>query len=441
MAQIELMRVEIAKRAENLDEAIARASTAMDGFTARGRLRAQIEAGLGVLELRELRAAPGDLAAAPDKLAAWRRRVISELGDNDELVRSIDAHVARLAFARGDVAAAHAQLAHAERPAASDKLVRIAGVVVDDHGKPVAGALVSAGRALRGDATGAAAAFTERDTLRVTHSDDDGRFAIADAVDDTLVVAELAERRSSPDAVTGLGDAARGQLKLVLEPTSRLEGKVDLAGEAPTNVEIVVKDLARPMAIRYGTFAPVAADGTFAVSGVPRHEVRLFASIAGLSDKAMGGTTLTVREPVVKDIAVSLAKSTRVVHVLVRSTVGVRLPNAEVSVFPGKVTSMSALEMNRQFRGGTSRWARQVDDEHAPKPILNAAQPGDLFATMPDLPDGPATVCAVGLPELLADEELERKIDAHLDKLQMICTPIPDGAEVVTVQVPPFPRL
>jgi hypothetical protein len=154
----------------------------------------------------------------------------------------------------------------------------------------------------------------------------------------------------------------------------------------------------------------------------------------------MGGATVEVRGPIVREIAVSLAKSTRVVHVLVRNTVNTRLANAQVVVLLGRVPSTNALEMNRRFRGGSIRWARQLEGEHAPKEIVAAAQPGDLFATMTDVPDGTASACALGLPEL-SDEELERKLYAHLDRIQVICVPIPDDAGLVTIQVPPFPRL
>jgi hypothetical protein len=203
---------------------------------------------------------------------------------------------------------------------------------------------------------------------------------------------------------------------------------------------IVAREVGWPVAPRYALHAPVAADGSFSLDGVPRGQVRVFAAIDGLVEKASLSAAVTVRAPVVRGIALSLARSARVVHVVVRNTVNTWLANAEVVVLPGRVASTNLLEMNRDFRGGSVRWARQLEGEHAPKEIVAAAQPGDLFATMTEVPEGAASACALGLPEL-SDEELEHKLWAHLDRIQVICAPIPDGASVMTIEVPPFPRL
>jgi hypothetical protein len=232
---------------------------------------------------------------------------------------------------------------------------------------------------------------------------------------------------------------AAAEVKLQLGPVSRLEGRVELAGHAAPNVLIVVRAAELPVPWAYGILAPVAADGSFSIDGVPRREVRVFAVIEGPSEQMLAGTTIRVTQPVVRGISLSLVKSRRIVHVLVRNTVNAKLANSEVIVLPGKIPSMSAKMINQELRGGTMRNARQIEGEHVPKEIAEIARPGDLYATVPNVPEGVASVCAIALPEM--DTELGRKMQAHLDKIQVTCTPIPEHASVVTVEVPPFPRL
>ena len=305
-------------------------------------------------------------------------------------------------------------------------------MVVDPAGNPIAGAAVTAGRSLRGDSLHAAVVFN-RDELRTTTSGPDGRFEIPDAAEDSIVIAGLGDRRSAPLA-------AGTDVKLVLAATSRLEGRVDLAGQAPANVWIIVRELAQQVSFRYAVVAPVAADGSFVIEGVPRGEVRVFAAIAGLHDQVLGGSKILVRGPVVRGIALSHAKSSRVIHAIVRNTVNTKLANAQVVVLPGRVVSTNLLAINQDFRGGSMRFARQLEGEHAPKQVVAVARSGDLFATIPEVPEGVASVCAIGLPEM-SDEEVGRKLMKHFDKVQVICAPIPEHGDVVTLDVPPFPRL
>jgi hypothetical protein len=60
---------------------------------------------------------------------------------------------------------------------------------------------------------------------------------------------------------------------------------------------------------------------------------------------------------------------------------------------------------------------------------------------MTEIPDGVASVCALGLPGALSDEATGKKVRSHLDKLQVICVPVPSDTNLVTVEVPPIPRL
>jgi hypothetical protein len=141
-AEIDLMRGQIARRAENADEAVSRGLAAMEGFAARGRLHAQIRAGQRVLELRAIRATPADLADIPGALAAWRARAVAELGKTSETVRSLDIDKALWDYVHGDLSA-HQRLEQLSRPVPNERSERVAGIVVDARGKPVEGATVT----------------------------------------------------------------------------------------------------------------------------------------------------------------------------------------------------------------------------------------------------------------------------------------------------------
>jgi hypothetical protein len=432
-AALDAIRGELAKRNEHPGDAIKYATEAMEGFAARGRLREQIRAALIVLELRQARATPEDLVAIPEALAGWRARAIAELGDADDLVRAIDARIAEWAWRHGEIARADAELARVRSTLPNDRVQRIAGIVVDPRGVPVAGATVTAGAVLYGDSLHAAIGLFSRDSMRSTRTGPDGTFELPDAVENATVIAELGDLRAMP--------AASGErVTLQLEPTGRIEGHVDLAGQAAVNVVVVVRypTLAVPWA--YGLLAPVAPDGSFSVDGVPRREVRVFVGSDGLTGQIFGGANLTVMVPVVRGVSLSLVTSKRIVHVLVRSSVSTRMSTAQVVVLPGNVASTTAKAINQKMRGATIRFARQLDTESAPKEVVASARSGDLYATIADVPEGVASACAFALPEMSGPEG-DHKVTANLEKIQVICTPIPEHAALVTIEVPPFPRL
>ena len=380
-----------------------------------------------------MRATVEDLAAVPVALAAWRGRAVEELGPGDEIVRAIDAETADWDWRHGEIAGADAVRARAQLAVPNEHAQRITGVVVDAHGKPVAGATVTAGLELRGDSLHAAIAINNRDSMRSTTSGPDGRFELADAVEHATVIAELGAHRSLPSLATD-------DVKLAFAPTSRLEGHVDLAGQVAPAVVVSVRDIDLAVPWAYAVVAPVAPDGSFSIDGVPRRAVLLFASVDAVTEQIFGGTTIVVKEPVVRGLTLSLVKSKRVVHVLVRNTINAKIINAQVVVLAGKVPSMTAKAITQELRGATIQFARQLEGEHVPKQVAAAARPGDLYATATGVPEGVASACALPLPDL-DDDEIGRKALAHLDKIPVICTPIPAHADLVTVEIPPFPRL
>ncbi len=434
-AAIDALRLETARRADHLDEAIARGEAAVAGFAARGRIAAQLAVGLELLGLRDLRARADDVGAVPRLYDEWRALAVRELGEGHPMVRRIDRHLAARRFTLGDIEGGHARLEQLWRPIPRERTRRVRGRVVDQRGAPVEGAAVVAGSFIYGSPAGVALALPLlSDGQRRTTTSKTGEFELPDAPPDGVVIAQLGDARSRPAAIADT-------VKLALEPTSRLEGRIDLRGEPTTRVHVVVQDLRLPPSMAYRLVAPVRPDGTFSVAGVPRAQLRVFSVLEHPATRSYESATIDVRSPVVRGISVGLARSKRVVHVIVRSTVEAPVGNALVWVFPGHRVSMTALELDRDFRTANERFALQIEGEHGPAAVVARARPGDMFATMNAVPEGTATACALGLPADLADRDLDRKLNANLGKLEVRCEPIATDAEAVVVHVPPWPRL
>jgi predicted Ser/Thr protein kinase len=433
-AALESLRMHVAARNESLDAAIARGEAAAAGYAARGRTQRELDVELFVRRLERQRGRADDLAAMTGKLRDMRALAVARLGADDDVVRRIDSELGQTQFWSGDVGGGHRMLAAAMRPRPNDRAMRIAGRVVDRAGAPIAGATVYAGAELEGDAIAAA---LPDDHLRSATTGSDGRFAIADATQDAVAVAELGELRAW--AVAGGDDVT-----LVLEPTSRIEGKVELNGRPAPTVYVDAEDPAGYPLAEYSVVAPIAADGTFAIAGVPRRPLRVSAHTVrarGSGRSISYGTTVAVDAPVVGGVAIAIAQSHRAVSVIVRSTVDTPLVNAQVIIMPGTVPSMSALAIDRTILSGLSTLAQKPSAERAPAPVLQLVRDGDLYATVTGVPEGSASACAVSLPQQLYDDDLWHKVQANLDKIEVRCQPLAPDAVAVVVEVPPWPRL
>jgi hypothetical protein len=434
-AEIDMLRMAIAARADHLDEAMSRGETAMAELASRDRVAAQIRAGLQLLEIRELRGKPEDHQKVRDEPIAWRALAIKRFGDRHPVVREIDVAIAEIEFMHGDVVDAPRKLQMLRKPVPQRTSRKVHGTVVDAAGKPVAGATVSSGHSLTGGGSYAALAVSwAAGGMRVVTTSATGEFDIPDSADDGMIVAQLGDQRSPIGAIADT-------VKLVLGPTSRIEGHVDLRGESPGKVVIAVEDL-RLKGSRYEIIAPVQPDGSFVVEA-PRTKVRLFASLrtGASSSRTLMTRDIDASSAVVRGIQIAVANDKRVVHVIVRSTASNPIVNAQVMVFEGVVKSMTlAKYIESERAAGAIQFVHQLELEKAPAAVVRLARPGDAFATIDQAPTGQATACAIGLPNNLLDQDLEQKARAHADKVEMRCMPVPPGAEAVVVDVPPWPR-
>src|SRR5262249_16607900 len=144
---------------------------------------------------------------------------------------------------------------------------------------------------LAGDGISAAVPFPRiAGGQRAVRTGKTGEFEIPDAPPDGAVIAQLGDARSRPAA---LADS----LVLALEPTSRLEGRIDRRGEPAARVVVWVQGLRLPVSLPYELVAPVQPDGSFAIEGVPRAQVRVFAILRNPRTRSYASTTVDVRAP------------------------------------------------------------------------------------------------------------------------------------------------
>jgi hypothetical protein len=426
-ADLDELRSQLARRADHLDEAISRLEAVRDGYAARGRVRADLRSRIQLEALRELRGRPDELAAIPGHLADWRAEAVKRLGASDPVVRELDISVAQWQFASGDVAGAHARLLADDLALPLERPGHASGRVVDEHGAPVAGATVVSGESLLADTIGLWPAGSQRKTTTRA----DGTFEL-EAPSDGVMIARLADRWSRPAKV---GEGAT----LALAPTSHIEGHIDLRGEAATNVTIMARDPSYDPGWMT-VIAPARADGTFTLDGVPRGAVVVHAVVGRLGTEKLAGTPVTVDRPVVTGVSLAVPTSKRVVHVVVRSTVGIALTRAEVLLIPGQIASTNVAALDKIVQEFQQRSALPIEREHAPARVLEVAKPGDVFVTVPEAPEGVASACAIGMPAESGDPEMQQKVANHLDKIEVHCVPLDEHAEVVLVEVPPWPR-
>lgn len=264
---------------------------------------------------------------------------------------------------------------------------------------------------------------------RETTTGADGTFTFADAPSGGVVVAELGAQRS-------LGTQVADGLTLKLASTSRIAGRVVSSKPLPANLNVNVWAVGSEDA-GYALIAPLRADGSFEIAGVPRGHVALHATLMRQT-AGRAHVAVDVREPEVKNVVLTLPADDRKLYVVVRSSVATPVGNAQVFVLPGAQRSTNAREFARVQGSGTRALARAWEDVR-PEALADIARKGDLFAEL-QVPASGGTACAIGLPTELGDRGVIETLQRHSDKVEVRCVPIPSDTTSVVIEVPPLPR-
>ncbi|MEP6865141.1 MAG: protein kinase [Deltaproteobacteria bacterium] len=438
-ARIDMLRSLVASQQDRWKEAYALMDDAIQAHVAVNQPRGAVRAALEAIELRLERNTISDENDVRAIVAKWLPVARTLQGpDEDHLAIQLERDDALARYWLGDVAGGHAELVRLWTPVPDAKNdFKIEGDVVDREGKPVAGATVGAGAVIYIDSIGLLPmpSFHRPDGhLRIVTTDDQGHFSIPDGPERGSVVAQLGDRRSVAVAVGH-------QVKLVVQPTRRLAGKVTLGGFDYTQATILIEDPNDPTGIQIQRIAMVMPDGTFSADGVQQTKVSVG---VGVTRDGRHGHVNFIPVPAghepVTGLKLEAAATTRMLDVIVRSKLTTPIETSQLLMFSGKQHFTTAGQLNAAASNGAAlaqQWAEHVSGEHLPKTLVPKYRNGDLIGHFTDVPAGDVTVCAVPLPNDLMDNVAMKKIQAHINELGVDCESVDGQADMVVVASSP----
>ena len=431
-------RLIVARQRAQWVDAFHMANTALAEALTRAAPIQQLRAVIARNTVRIARAEPADLVAIADDVRTWRPIAIAR--HRADLVHRLDLQDVTARFWRGEVASAHAdavrlwqaELGVAQAPPSR----RITGVVVDDRDRPVAGALIATASNLFADTVGiglpafVVGDFLQND-LRTATSDAAGHFVIEGAASTGAIVAELVNRRSNPVPIAD-------HVRLVLEPTRTISGKLDLASIPYPRVRIVAEPVP-PSTGGFAVVAPVAPDGVFTIGHAGVGALRISAIVGKQFDMSLDSQMIPASFAPVTNLTLSLTSPTRTLDVIVRSAVAAELGGAEVYLLPGKHHVARSEDLRRLQITGDG-FARPVTGYDVPASVRDLIRRGDLVAHVEYARPGNLTACVVNFSGDWLDPAFRQRWQGHLAHLPFKCEPIRPTDTVVVIEVPPQPR-
>jgi predicted Ser/Thr protein kinase len=423
-----------ARRRNDWDERFRLVDREIADYRARGLLMRQLKAVITRNDLRMERIDPGDLDMVRADVRLWRPIAVAQHWT--ELAWQLDFSDAHVRLHQGELARAHADLVRLwqTRPPSGQPASgrAIAGEVVDDRGRPVAGATVAAGIRLFADSIGIGLPVND-DNLRIATTDASGRFELHDVALGGPIAAQLGDRRSRPEA-------SADHLRLVLAPTRSVSGKVDLGGVSHTRVSVYAYPIDGARVLSY-TLAPVAADGSFSISGVTRGGVFLTVTIEGRDTLGERGDyrRLPASPGPVVDVALAIRPAPRSLDIVVRSSVAAAIDAAAAWVLPGHWEIKNIGDLLRSPVLGQGEFHPQQVGDSVPPALADKVHHDDLLQHVERVPDGELTVCASSFPGNL-DAAAERRVMAHLSDLVVTCKYPGPGDQLIVLAVPPQQR-
>ena len=459
-AVVEMIRAGTAAAQGDLDEAIARTTTAREIYEREGEPRRAVLALGEEASLLWMRNHPGDV----DRSLAAGRRALDEararFGADDKLTAGRQIALAwMLTFTHPDEARDlfRGLPVTAIRKRAELPTMEVSGRVVDAGGRPIAGASVAAGPMVLALADGEpiVAALGLFPAPAQTTTGADGRFELTAIKDSTVVAAAPDGRRTIPIAAKG------GTLELRVRPTAAITIEPTVI-PAPASTDPVLALAARlhPLVfgIHHATSAgyeqfAVPAGSAFTASGLPVDApIQVIAVLrSALGDQILWSTRVvptagaTVRVPITVDLGGN------VLDVIVRGDRAAAIPAAQVVAVPGPLrrppTRLKGLrELVADSPRVTAGNAAKVTDRTRTAAGAPKYRDDDIHSRLSAIRPGPTTVCVVPFAGDLADERFVTALMiAEDDDVEVRCQIVDVAAtpavQAIEIETPPMKRL
>jgi predicted Ser/Thr protein kinase len=408
------------------DAALGDYERAIARFGKRGRPRGQLRAVVEIIDVLLSRGRSADIARVGDLVAKWR-----PIASGDDAI-ALELRSARARWRLGDVAGADALAASTgyvpllRGPRPIPPPVHIKGQVVDEAGHPVANAEVIASMQIDSDSVSAAAPL-ELIRKAATRSAADGTFTLDEARG--LVVASAGPLRS-------MFAHAAPELKLVVHPTVHLDGRVTLGPLDATQVRVTLA--AGDKNALYDIIAPVRTDGTFSIDGALRGKMSIAAREYNI-DSGDAPLHLDVTGDL-HDLKLT-AQVARPLYLIARNA-GMTPPDAVVIfIFAGALPAAHPTldSLHKGTRPITQVEAHVSRRASVPAIAREKMQGDDFFTKIPMRPNGKLFACAIGVTrEMFVVLKTPESIAKAFAGAELGCVDVPEGEDVVIVEVPPL---
>lgn len=446
-SHIELIRGQAAYTNSAFDTAIEHFERSRKLAEAGDDSRAAFEAQWQAILVRSDRGRAADLAGLVATGRALYEQMVQAYGPESSNLNVYRQLLAGLEWRSGNIERSRDLLTEAlrlQRRDVSSPARDVRGKVVDERGRPVAGALVLAIAAEKtADVDDADLALWKRgmleDVARALTADD-GSFTLHTAPGDLFVLARDSGRAAPVTKVP------KGTSELVLRatPSGTVHGTIDYAGNSQYSTHASLG------AGRKGFHfvAPIDDAGKYEIRNVPIGTYEARTLTGKISEISMTGRRIKVA-PGRRKVAVNFGQSVgeSKVHVIVRNERVGALNVAQIYVLRGKVNATTMRDLRPALDASPSTsvaLAQPVVGERSPKAALSALQPGDLLVSLEHLDPGPQSFCAIGISGDLGAEEFLEKLKDSADRLDVRCKSLvlsKTGEEVLQITVPPMLRL